>query len=363
MTFHVPYLKWFKNNGFETHVCARNDYDRKEDCIIPFCDKFYDIPFERSPFKPLNIEAYKELKNIIADNDYDIIHCHTPVGGALARIAARNYRKRGTKVIYTAHGFHFFEGSPVKNWILYYPLEKWLSRFTDVLITLNEEDYNTALAGKFKAKKIVKVNGVGVNLDKFTMQTDAAKIALRKEYGYSPKDYVLIYVGELIHRKNQEFLINALAKTVQKIPNIKLLLVGDGNLKEHYRNLIKKIGIEDNVELLGYRNDVPKLMLLSDVLVSSSRQEGLPVNVMEGMAVGLPLLVTNCRGNRDLVKDSLNGFLVELDNVDMMSNKIEDMYHCEKEKALFKINNLQLIKQYSIESVLKEMQEIYRECL
>jgi glycosyltransferase EpsD len=81
-----------------------------------------------------------KLKNIIADNDYDIIHCHTPVGGALARIAARNYRKRGTKVIYTAHGFHFFEGSPVKNWILYYPLEKWLSRFTDVLITLNSEE-------------------------------------------------------------------------------------------------------------------------------------------------------------------------------------------------------------------------------
>ena len=135
--FHLPYLKWFKDNGYETHVCARDDFDGEE-CIIPNCDVHYDVPFERSPISVKNFKAYKELKNIINENKYDIIHCNTPVASILTRLAAIKARKKGTKVIYTAHGFHFFKGAPLLNWLLYYPIEKMCSYFTDALITINQ---------------------------------------------------------------------------------------------------------------------------------------------------------------------------------------------------------------------------------
>lgn len=126
MPFHIPYLKWFKNNGFETHVCAGNDYENKDECVIPYCDRYYDIPFKKSPYDLENIAAYRELKKTIDSNNYKIIHCHTPVGAALTRLAARNTRKSGTKVIYTPHGFHFFKGAPAINWIFSIPLKDGL---------------------------------------------------------------------------------------------------------------------------------------------------------------------------------------------------------------------------------------------
>ena len=146
MQFHIPYLKMFQEMGYETAVAAKNDYENPEDCHIPYCDRFFDLPFQRSPFHPDNVQCYKKLKAIIDAGDFSIVHCHTPVGGVLGRIAARNARKNGARVLYTAHGFHFYKGGPVKNRLLFYPIEKLCAHLTDVLITMNQEDY--ALARK-----------------------------------------------------------------------------------------------------------------------------------------------------------------------------------------------------------------------
>ena len=171
--FHLPALKLFKDYGWETSVCARNDFDNSDDCKIPYCDNYYDIPFERNPLKIKNISCYREIKKLIEQNQYDIVYCHTPVGGAVARLAARKSRKKGTKVIYMAHGFHFYSGAPIINWLVYYPVEKWLSRYTDILITINKEDYQRGL--KFKAKRIEYVPGVGIDLTKFYFNEDIRK--------------------------------------------------------------------------------------------------------------------------------------------------------------------------------------------
>ncbi len=136
--FHLPYMKWFKEQGWEVHVAASGEME------LPYVDKKYTIPIQRSPLSMKNMEAYRELKEIIDGNQYKLIHCHTPMGGVLARLAAREARKKGTKVIYTAHGFHFCKGAPLKNWMLYYPIEKRLAHYTDCLITINEEDYTLA---------------------------------------------------------------------------------------------------------------------------------------------------------------------------------------------------------------------------
>lgn len=352
-SFHVPYLEWFGRQGCEVHVASNGGTD------VPFADVKYNIPFERAPFRIANLRAYKQLKTIIGNNRYDLIHCHTPVGALLTRLAARNVRKNGTKVIYTAHGFHFFKGAPPISWLLYYPVEKWLSRYTDVLITINAEDYESAHNGRFKAQKILMVNGVGVDLERYRPQTKEKKENLREQYGYANRDFILVYVAELSRRKHQDLLIDSVYLLSRKIPQVKLILVGSGDLMESYKTRVEKLGIDDHVEFLGYRKDIPNLLTMADVAVSSSRQEGLPVNVMEAMATGLPLVVTDCRGNRDLVKHGENGYVVGVDDKESLADAVYGLYQSEELRAAFGQRNLELIKKFSLSTVGEEMAQIY----
>lgn len=351
--FHYPFLEWFKNNGYEVHVASNGEEE------LLHVDKKYNIPFERLPFKTNNIKAYKQLKELIDSNDYKLVHCHTPMGGVITRLASISARKRGLKVLYTAHGFHFYKGAPKKNWLIYYPVEKLLSRFTDVLITINEEDYEIANEKKFKAEKIKLVHGVGIDLKKFRPQTNQMKAELRKKLGYQDEDFILIYVGELSYRKHQNILIRMVEMLKEDIPNLKLLLVGKGDYYNEYSSLIDALELNNFVHLLGYRKDVPELMLLSDIAVSSSRQEGLPVNVMEAMAVGLPLVVSNCRGNKDLVSNNENGYVVEMDDVVKFADSVRKLYISKELRVKFGENGLEIIKRYSLENILKEMELIY----
>lgn len=200
MEFHIHYLKMFRDMGWETAVAARNDYEDPTDCKIPYCDTYYDIPFERLPWKAANIKAYRELKAIIDREHFDIIHCHTPVGAMIARLAARDARKRGTKVIYTAHGFHFFKGAPVKNWLMFYPAEWLLAPLTDVLVTINKEDYALAKR-KIHAKRIEYVPGVGVDTAKFHVGT-VDRAEKRRELGLTEQDFLILTVAEMTKNKN-----------------------------------------------------------------------------------------------------------------------------------------------------------------
>lgn len=354
LSFHIPYLKLFHDMDYEVHVASNG----KEE--IPYCDKHIDISFERSPFKMSNFRAYGDLKNIIDSNKYEIVHSHTPVGGVITRLAARKARENyKTLSTYTAHGFHFYKGAPIKNWLLYYPIEKWLSNYTDTLITINQEDYDTVISKNFKSKKIVLVNGVGINLEKFQPQTEYKKLSLREEYGYDKDEFILIYAGELSYRKHQDLIIDAAAKLKDRIPKLKILLVGSGDLEEKYKKHIEDLDVGDEVKLLGFRKDIDNLMNIADLAVSASRQEGLPVNVMEAMATGLPLVVTDCRGNRDLVKNNENGYVVGIDDANAFANKVEELYKSEEKREKFSKESLDNIKKYSLENVLNEMGSIY----
>lgn len=359
-TFLVPHIKMLVETGHQVDLAFNIQKDVDIEIVKMNC-KIHIVPFQRNPLSKRNIMAYRLLKKIIKYERYNLVHTHTPVASTITRLVCKNFKD--LLVFYTVHGFHFFKGAPLKNWLFYYPIEKVLSRYTDVLITMNDEDFETSIKKNFKAKKILKVNGVGVDFDKFSVQTDDNKCKLREKYSYSKKSFILIYVGELSYRKHQDLLINSIAVVREYIPEIRLLLVGDGPLKNSYKHLIKKLEVEEHVEILGYRKDIPELMLLSDVSVSSSRHEGLPVNVMEAMSTGLPLIVSNCRGNIDLVKDDINGFVVGTDDVNMMSKKIVDIYQKNEKRTEFKENNLRTIKKYSLFFVLKEMSQIYLETL
>lgn len=357
LSFHIHYLKWFKERGFEVHVASNGNSD------IPYTDVKHNVAFERSPFKISNLKAYRQLKKIIKHNKYDIIHCHTPMAGVLTRLAAINARDNGTKVLYTVHGFHFFNGAPRINWRVYYPVEKILSKYTDCLLTMNREDYQNAMKFNFKAKSIKLVNGVGIDLNKFAPQTEEVKKELRKKYGYAEDDFILLYTAELNNNKNQKFLIKVIDKLKNQIPNIKLLLAGTGKLEVYYKRLVKELNLDGYIVFLGYRKDISNLLKMSDIAVSSSRREGLPVNVMEAMATGLPAVVTNCRGNRDLISHEENGYVVDIDDIESFAQGIYRLYKSPQLRSRFGIKNLRMIRNYSCETTCKSMEDIYLEYL
>ncbi|MBR3143735.1 DUF1919 domain-containing protein [Candidatus Saccharibacteria bacterium] len=302
--FHVPYLKMFHDKGWEVHVATDTDKP------IKYCDKKIKLPIKRSPFKIVsNFKAVRELRKIAKREGYEIVHCHTPMGGVVARLACKGCRRHGTRVMYTAHGFHFYTGAPLHFWLMFYPVEWYLAKYTDTLITINNEDYERAKRkfGK-RCRDIRYVPGVGVDEKKFAKKMSTKeKLALRKKLGLKEDDNVLICVGRLDKNKNQGFLIEAMKELATKDSNYHLLLVGPDEINGKYQKLANKLGVDKNVHFLGFRNDISELMQISDVAVSASKREGLPVNLIEAAMLGLPIVATDCRGNRDVVcKDYLS---------------------------------------------------------
>lgn len=352
--FHIPHLKWFKDNGYEVHVAAKNDYKNKNDCYIPYCDRFYDVPFVRSPIHTNNIKAFKKIKSIINENDYDIIHTHTPVGGLIGRLAANKSRKKGSMVIYTAHGFHFYQGAPLTNWLLYYPVEKWLSRYTDKLITINQEDYR--VASKFKRTETLYIPGIGINTEKMrNIKIDRNK--KRKELGIPADCFLMVSVGELNKNKNHEIVLQALGQIKNK--NIHYAICGQGDSKEKLEELSINLGIKDQVHLLGFRKDIPEINLASDLFVFPSYREGLSVALMEAMATGLPVIASNIRGNSDLI-DKRGGELLSPEDINGFSESIRNIYNKsdQSRKKMGRINRKK-IESYNVNNVVKKMEKIY----
>src|SRR5690625_855661 len=353
--FHLPYMRWFKEQGWQVDIAASGEID------LPYTDNKYNIPIKRSPYHQSNMHAYKILKEIIDKNDYNIIHCHTPLGGVLARLAARQARRKGTKVIYTAHGFHFCKGAPVLNWFIYYPIERYLSRYTDSLITINNEDFNLAINHQFKAKNIEHIFGVGIDTDKFKPVNENKKSALRQSFGYQSDDFLLFNAGEFNKNKNQQFLIYAIKKLEKTQPNIKLLLAGEGEMLEKCHNLAIKLGISHLIDFLGFRKDIQDILAACDLAVASSFREGLPVNIMEAMSSGLPILAVENRGHRDLVSHYKNGLIIKNWNVDKFAEQVRLLaYKNEFRTQLGENGRKMIVEKFSTKKVLMELSRIYR---
>ncbi len=358
MQFHLPYLKLFQDLGWETAVASRNDYENPEDCRIPFCDTYYDVPFERLPWKPRNLTAYRMLKKIIDQGNYDIIHCHTPVGAMVARLAALAARKKGTKVIYTAHGFHFFKGAPLLNWLLFFPVEWVLAPVTDVLITINGEDYARARRC-MKAKRIEYVPGVGINTKKF--HPDAAiRQEKRRELGFGPEDFLLLTVAEMTKNKNHITNLKALSclKGQPEYQNMHYLIVGRGEQWQALEQSARELGISDHVHFLGYRTDAADLYRCCDLFLFMPYREGLSVALMEAMGSALPIICTRIRGNEDLVEDGLSGVFAE-NTPEAVAKAIVQLYREPDLRAAYGEAAARRVKLFDEERVHKIMQDIY----
>ena len=351
LQFHLPYLKLFKEKGYEVHVATNGDAE------IPYCDVKHKVCFEKSPLKINNLRAIKQLKKIINEEKFDIIHCHTPMGSVVTRLAARSARKNGTRVIYTAHGFHFFKGAPAHYWMMFYPIEKYLSKFTDTLILINKEDYELAKRKFKKCKDIQYVPGVGIDEKKFDFEmSEDERTELRASLGLKKDDFVMIFPAELNKNKNQIMLINAMEELVKKHENIHLLLPGTDLYDGYYQTITKDKNLDKNVHFLGYRKDIPRLLKISDLAVSSSKREGLPVNILEAMCAGLPVVATDCRGQRDLIADGENGYLIQQNDSRQFVECVEKIY--DGSKFIVEIDK-QCVNKYLLNSVVDDLSRIY----
>ena len=358
--FHMPFIKQLKALGCTVDAAYKDNSDMKPGLDLSDLDTVYEVPFSRSPYSADNVKAYKILKKIIDNGHYDAIHCHTPMGGVVTRLAAKAARKKGTKVLYTAHGFHFYQGAPRKNWLLFYPVEKYLARYTDALITINREDSTFAEKNLNRAGGVYYVPGVGVELSQFRVKTAAEKSALRRQNGYSDSDYLMIYPADFSYRKNQKMIFDALALIIRKHSNVRLLLPGATDGAEACKAYCREIGIDGYVDYLGYRRDIFDLDGMCDLSLSSSRQEGLPINLIEAMALGNPIVATDVRGNNDLVIDGENGYLVKLNDSAAMAERITQLIEQPALAERFSAAALEKVKQFSVENVNRNLLKIYQ---
>lgn len=372
----VSFIEWFnkenveflKNElGCQVHIACNFDYmldtdikrtqayeeKLKEQGII-----MHNIAFARSPLSKDNVKAYKELKAVINSTKFDLIHCHTPAASMLTRLAARKARKAGTTVMYSCHGFHFHNASPKKNWLIYYPIERFLSRFCDYIVTINHEDFERAKT--FHAKNVRYIPGVGVDINKIKATT-VDKSEYKKSLGIPQDATLVLSLGELIERKNHEVIIKALGELKRK--DIYFALCGKGPLLEYLQNLAKELGVEKNVLFLGFRQDICQLCHTADISAFPSRIEGLGLAGIEAMAAGVPLVSSNVHGILDYVLDGKTGYAIAPDDVDGFAKAIEKLADDEALREAMRPACLAAVEPFELSNALNVMWNIYREIL
>ena len=351
--FLIPHINMLLDNGYEVHCACSIDKPVDKE-LQRRGVKIFEVPFSRNPLGIGNIKAFIKLEELQRINDYDIVHVHTPIAAIYGRLLKLNFPS--LRVIYTEHGYHFLKGGSKLGWILYYPIEKIMAKFTDVTININKEDYEITKE-KLKPKKCYLLNGVGLDLDKYKKLSSKEIQEKRKEFGLKDKDFVVLMVAEINKNKNHIQLINAMDILKDKYPNIKVLCIGDGTLKESLEKQIILRNLQNNIFMLGYRLDVNKLINISDIGILLSRREGLPRNIMEFMACGRKGIATDIRGCRDLICDETIGILVNVGDYESTAKAIEK-YYILNDKS-FEVSKE--IRKYDIESINSELLKIYED--
>ena len=355
MCFFCELFKNLKSEGHEVELAFSNSKPINES-VASLGFPLHTICFSRSPLSFDNLKAYSQLKKIIENGKYDIVHCHTPNASVITRLVCRKFRKKnGLKVFYTAHGFHFYKGAPRLNWLIYYPIEKFCSYFTDKLITINKEDYKLA-EKKMKAKEVCYVPGVGIDLSKFK-NVNIDRNAKRREIGVPEDCFLLLSVGELNENKNHQIIIKVLAKLNN--PNVHYAIAGIGENKESLLKLAKELDVEAQVHLLGFRKDIPELNCISDVFCFPSHREGLGIASIEAMACGLPLITSNIHGINDYSKNGVTGYKCAPTDVDGFADAIKKLINNPDLVKKISQYNVNLASKYEVSQINCLMKNLY----
>ena len=358
--FEMNSVYLLQKNGYEVHYATNYNYvfygkdnSRLEGTGI-IC---HQIDFARSPLSKQNYFAYKQLDKLMTNIRFDVIHCHTPVGGVIARLVGKKHNV--SKVSYTAHGFHFYKGAPLKNWVIYYWIERLMARYTDALITINTEDYHRAQG--FSVKKgggIYYIPGAGIEVDSIK-KIDVNRKEKRQQLGVKENDFIILSIGELNKNKNHEVVIRALSTI--KNSRVKYLICGDGIYRQKLERIVEELGMQQSVKLLGYRSDIIEIEKVADVFAFPSYREGLSVALMEAMASGLPIIASKIRGNIDLIDPEKNGYLLSPQDVKQWKKCISYILKNTDCLEEMRLNNLEKIKKYDKKEIKKILEKVYED--
>lgn len=343
LAFHKPYIKMLS----EEYAVDVISYGKEN---IPFCNKHYDVKMDRNPVSFINLKAFFKIRKIIRQNEYSVLSCHTPVGGMLGRLCSIGST---AKVVYTAHGFHFFKGNSLLKNLIYKSAEKFLAHYTDVIITINEEDFNAAKGLKLKkGGKVIKINGIGVNTKKIeSLRVDIQE--KRKSFGIG-NEKIILTVGELIERKNYKTALEAFSMISDK--TAKYIICGKGRQEAALKKYARRLNISERVIFAGFRKDIYEILKISDLFFFPSYQEGMPLALMEAMAAGLPIVCSEIRGNKDLMKNAA-GFMAKPSDSKAFAEKI-DMVMKNKISGE---KNKKAVLPYDIENIKPIMKKLFYE--
>ena len=356
MRFFNPIIQELIREGNVVHIATNENNSPVPDCYREWGCIIHQISTSRSPVSKGNVKAFKQLREVIKNGNYDVVHCHTPNASVITRLVCRKFRKKnGLKVFYTAHGFHFYKGAPRLNWMVYYPVERFCSRFTDKLITINKEDYELAKT-KFMAKEVCYVPGVGINLSRF-QNIEVDRAAKRREIGVPEDAFLLLSVGELNENKNHQIIIRAMAKLDN--PSIHYAIAGTGDKHDYLLSLASELGVSDQLHLLGYRKDIPELNCSADIFCFPSLREGLGLAAIEAMACGLPLVTSNIHGINDYSENGVTGYKCDRTDVDGFAFAISKLMSDQTLCNAMAINNVNLSNKYGVETIVSTMKNIY----
>lgn len=354
MSFFSDLIRELLAQGDTVDIATNEDISAVPQVYRNMGCRIHHIDCTRSPFNKGNWRAIGQIKRLVSEERYDVVHCHTPIAAMCTRLACRGARKKGTKVFYTAHGFHFYQGAPLKNWLIFYPIEKACAHFTDVLLTMNQEDYARAQKS-MKAKKIFYVPGVGIDLKRFQDVSISAE-QKRKELKLPDGARMLLSVGELNTNKNHALVLRAMAQLRES--DFHYVIAGEGEQRQCLLSLAKELGVEDRLHLLGHRRDIAELCTAAELFCFPSFREGLPVSIMEAMACGRPVVCGRIRGNVDLI-DENGGAWFDPHDVDSCRQAIETIL--QKDLRAMGEYNLNKIQGFSTEVVIEQMKALYRE--
>ncbi|MGM0777902.1 MAG: glycosyltransferase family 4 protein [Bacillota bacterium] len=350
--FSLPSIIAIRDLGYEFHLAA--NCSAFKDDATKYNIKVHHIDLDRNPFSRKNIKAYRQMLTLIKEENFDVIHCNTPIGGFLGRICGG--KMKVPKIIYTAHGFHFYNGAPFKN-NLYKWAEMWMAPFTDAIITMNKEDYQAAQNFKLRnGGNVYYIPGVGVDTKRYQIE-GIDKIRIKESLSLKKEDVVLIAMGDLIHRKNYEASIRAVARANN--PRLHFLICGKGPKLKSLQSLSRELNVEKQIHFLGFRSDIRELLSIADIFLFTTYQEGLPRAMMEAMASGLPCIASKVRGNIDLIEDGKGGFLCSPNDVEGFANGINNLVDDEGLRNSMGMKNIETIAKYDVENVIKEMRKIY----
>ena len=356
MQFLVPHVKYLREQGYDIEVaCSEVGARFAEVQSVLGAETVHKVRLQRNPLKPSNLKGLSDLKKIINDGKYDLVWTNEPVMGVMTRLAAKKARKKGTKVLYMAHGFHFYKGSPKLNWCVYYPIEKMMARYTDTIVTVNREDY--ARAQKFKVNDVKYIHGIGINTER--LQATNERADLRKELGLDKDSIILLSVGELNDNKNQETALRAFAKVDDE--RCHYVLCGKGRNLEMLQTLATKLGVDKRTHFLGYRKDVVDICFQSNIFIMPSKREGLPVASLEAMYCGLPLITSNIRGLVDVMENGVSGYMHAHSDINGFAESIKKLKSNDTLRAVMGKNNQETVKPYCLQNTQGEVFKIIQE--